>query len=111
MAEKNEFSVADVCLILESCGKNHVAELKLGALQVKFGSQARETTSGAVELSVDAAELASLQEKLAQKSLESDEIRVREQQVAEMPLTDPLLYEEMLARGELIDHTSGTDED
>ncbi len=111
MVEKNEFSVDDVCRILESCGKFHVAELTLGALSVKFGPTARETTDREGNLPAAAAELAALQENQAQRSLVSDEIRIREQQVAEMPLSDPLLYEEMLARGEIIDDTRRTEEE
>lgn len=42
-----------------------------------------------------------LQDKEAERSLEQDEISFREQQLEELKLSDPLLFEEMIRLGQL----------
>lgn len=113
---KRVSSAEEVCLIIEACGEAGVAELKFGDLYLRFGTKTEPEhqtthvltprvlgTSKKASSPEPAAEIAATQSEMAEKSLLADEIALREQELAEMFLTDPARAEELLMQGELTD--------
>jgi hypothetical protein len=101
--EKVLLNAADVRSIIVTCGESNVAKLKFGDLEVEFAPKCEPPAPKPDSLPAPAAEIAAIQEKVEQSSIECDEIALREEQVAEMMLTNPAQAEELLARGELED--------
>ena len=99
-------STDEVCRILEAGAKSGVRELNYSGLHVVYGQPAvPETLSpmapGSAPLPVDLTE--TQHNTLAKASLEKEELQTREDQLAELLVTDPLRYEEMLQNGDLTD--------
>ncbi len=109
--KENALSSRDVCEILSACAANKVSVLKFGDLYVRFGPSAEElATTAIVEAQEHAAnsktnsdkEISeSDHERINREGLEVEELRTREQQLAELQITDPLAAEEMLMNEEL----------
>ena len=104
---KKGLTLEELCAILKACGEARVTELKFGDLHVHFGKAAQMETNQVgshVDMAPDpraAKEIAGNQIKEAKRSLELDEMRVRNEQISELFLTDPLRAEELLRNGEL----------
>lgn len=95
-----------VCLILEAGAKFGVRELSYAGLSVKFGISAERDEippppNGAASLPLDLTD--EQHHALERTELETDELLTREDQLAELLVTDPLKYEEMLQNGDLTD--------
>ena len=120
-SRKRDLKANDICGLIEVCGRSGVASMKWGDLELTFQTELKEQhlTQQAwpvpiSPLSADT-EISEAKHKnyddFQRTRLESDEQRLREDQLAEMLLTDPVQYEELLASGELEDekvHRSGT---
>lgn len=99
-------SSEEVCRILRTCAAVGVTELKLGALSVTLGTPPR---SGAgvsprenTESATPATEIAEPNHLLqSRESLTQREVDLREDQIAELLLTDPIEAERMISEGEL----------
>lgn len=99
-----------ICAIIEACAKHGVTSLKLGDFEMQLGPQ---TQLGATTPVVDKPSTASqppVAEMTAQdheqqdaKALEQNEIDIREQQIAELLVNDPLAAEKLMMTGELQD--------
>lgn len=118
--EKTTLSTAQVCSILKASAKAGVSELKFGNLHVKFGRPAETPTQDYLEQrfvqqNPAIAPVVNLTEEqhkqLAKLSLEDDELHTREDQLARALVEDPMLYEELLAKGELTDELDDADSD
>jgi len=87
--------------IIDLCKRAGVSKFSLGDLCLEFG---RPTKS---ELSATAASEQALSDEVhlrqTKESLELRELRLRENQLEELLLTDPLKYEELILNGELVD--------
>lgn len=108
-------SAEEVCLILRTSAKAGVAELKFADLHVRFGRPAEQvvvmdpqgnlSTYPYVPQAPAPRSGKALSEEQHQKqnaeALEQEELRTRDQQLAEALVTDPLKYEELLQSGEL----------
>lgn len=81
-----------------------MAELSFGPLTVSFGKQTRETYYD-VEKGPRTTPATAIAEpnhiKQSADALEQDEIRLREEEIAELLITDPLRAEELIRDGEL----------
>lgn len=104
---KTVFNVEQVCAIISKCAESGVTELKFGDLHVSFQPKSEQTTQAATWARPAHHSDTEISEELLRQTdkerLEQDERRFREEQLAEMMLTDPLAYEELLASGELED--------
>lgn len=99
-----------VCAIIRACGEAGVVRLSFDGLRLSFGRSANEprtdlpleVTPGPSDpyLPVEAL-TASEHLKIEKDTLESDELDVKERQVEELLLTDPLAAEELIIKGEL----------
>jgi hypothetical protein len=108
---KTKLTAADACLIIETSAKAGVTELSFGDLQIsfvpKFG-QGEEVVSPRMQQEP----LTEKQHiKMTKEQIEAEELRMRQEQMEEMLLSDPLQFEEMLQRGELdVPRTNDGDE-
>lgn len=115
--QKIELASTDIALIIKACARHGVATLKFGDLELSFSPQV-ETTSTRPPLPGDdpvqvlseahvqppVAEITEYQQSnIAKAALEHDELILREQQFAELVVTDPEAAEQMLVDGELDD--------
>lgn len=109
-------ATADVCLIIEKCDIHGVASLKFGDLELSFCPPVetpalkrqphRADSTGTVEphSTIPDATMSDQQHKnLSKAALEQDELTLREQEIAELLITDPLEAERMLRDEELED--------
>lgn len=101
--EKTGFSVDDVCRILEACGKSRVAVLELGPLFISFGQPEPKVENVSEDLFQPTAAIVAIQKQQAERALLADEIRLKQSQLDELPLSDPYLNEQLLISGELED--------
>jgi hypothetical protein len=120
---KTTLSPRDLCSILKACGDARVTLLQLGDLHVEFAGPA--SPAPVVEIRTDTLDskslrkfmnqasqpisppgLAETQARIAEEALVDDELALREQQIAELHLTNPLLAEQLITQGELEDHGS-----
>lgn len=127
-----ELSVRDLSGILKACRTSGVTKLKFRDLDVEFGPQASEptVTVGPDLRNLSIPELqeryqrlkkkvstplptgvAEIQDQEAEKALVADEIALREQELAEMWVTNPQKAEELLMQGDLRDNGPEIDEE
>lgn len=122
---ETELSSVDLCPILEASAKAGVTELKFRGLHVVFGRTAEQVVTMDPRFGLPAypfvqqppaakteMDLSAEQHKLIRKQyLENAETNLREDQLAELLVTNPQLYEELLQKGELENAVDGSDED
>lgn len=100
-SRKSDLSSQDIEVILGACAKHGVSELQFRGMTVKFG-MTPDSPSGArganspVEAMTDKDHARNTKD-----ALEKDELEFREEQLAELQITDPSRYEELVRDGEL----------
>lgn len=88
--------------VIEACGRLGVNRLKLGPdTEILF------TATPQITARPNSPELTRAQEKLDKANLEKDEMRFRDDEVANLLIEDPARYEQLIAQGDLIDETRG----
>ena len=113
--EKNKsFTPQEVCEIIRQCRQDGVVELTFGDLHLSFVPKAEVINAQASEPSStqppDAAISADL-EKQSKESVEQDALTLRQQQIDELTILNPLLAEQLIESGELeIDESEQHDE-
>lgn len=104
------FTAENLCLIIKACSEAGVSKLSLGQMHLEFGRPASSAAfavgTPAPEPSTPAAPPVAIMtesqhEKLNEQALTQAEVNVREQQIAELLITDPLAAEEMISNQEL----------
>lgn len=102
--KKTVLSPEEVCSIIKACSLGDVTELKFRDLSLK-----REPT--ALRLASNLYPVAEITEsqhnEQTKRSVEAEEFKIREDQIRELAISDPLAYEQMLQNGEL----EGIDDD
>lgn len=102
-------------MILESCAKHGVSQLKLGPLEVAFGGPIQSLEQipppGAAQPATSPENVIQAQHTEERNAHEEQEVATREQQVAELLITDPYLAEQLAAQGELTLPEAGDVED
>jgi hypothetical protein len=102
LSEKFDLTAAAVCDIIQTCARSGVAVLKFRDLEVTFGKLANVDAPLAPEASLPEAEISEPKlRELHEESLNKDVERVREEQLEDLILTNPLEYERLYAAGEL----------
>lgn len=110
----------ELCRIIATCRRAGVSSLKLGPLEVVFGARSapplHEVTVAPAQAShsevahTPAAQVPEktiqAQAKIEADSIEEQGIQTREEQIAELLITDPLKAEEMMMEGDLIGETT-----
>jgi hypothetical protein len=92
--KKKNVSFKEICDIINLCSNQRVLHLKWEGVELHFVGDARTEkpiiNNSNQDFSMD----------VNQVDI-SDELDVKDRALAELHITDPLLYEEMVARGEL----------
>lgn len=101
-------------MILESCSKHGVSQLKLGSLEVSFGgpivSFEQALAPGPINTGQSPENVIQAQRTEENNAQEEQEVVARETQVAELFITNPYLAEQLAASGELELPEAGDDE-
>ncbi len=102
-----KLTAEEVCLIMKAGKDADVMELRFQGLEIKYGLAGPAWPTRPVSnIPIPEAVAPDVQ---AEKSIDNFELRVKTQQMEELPITDPLEYEELLASGELRNTTDGED--
>ena len=99
MASEQEktLKVTDIQAIMELCTKHNVLKLKFESLSIEFD---RPTNTNRTTPEIDPVPPVEL-EKAERDAILRDEVALREEQIREMHITNPLLAEELLTDGDL----------
>lgn len=93
-------SGTEICKIIEACARRKVAKLEFGPLKLEFQPPVEHRPPLAPGPASPVLEPENvIREKQAQeheRALEAEEIRTREEQIAELQITDPLAAEELM---------------
>jgi hypothetical protein len=100
---KNDLQCQDICLIIEKCSAHGVTTLKFGSLEVSFNPVPKQNKPGA-EISAET------HDKLNEEANLKDEVDLREEQIANAQVEDPLLAEQLILDGELDDESDSDDD-
>ena len=101
--DQKTLSRNDLLKLIKACKENGVQELKFQGLHLTFGATeivAQESPPLATEIVEDRA---NEQEALTVKSALADKISEKEDEVANLMITDPAEYERLILEGELSD--------
>lgn len=105
--DKGHFlSAVDICTIIKTCHGRGVTKLKLGALELEFEPPAESRHSktpapGPALPEISPGNVLQEQQQEETKSFEAEELRTRDEQLAELQLTNPAEYERLLELGEI----------
>lgn len=97
--DKPFLSSEEICRIIEVCSKRGVSYFEYGHLSIELTN--REAVPAINSKKISSGNVLQEQEKIEQTELLAEEIKTREEQIAELMITDPLTAEEMIERGEL----------
>jgi hypothetical protein len=103
----------EVCKIIATCRRNGVAYFEMGGLKVDFyapdAREARVVSPESLQVpnvgapTTPVAEVPGKTIQAEAEFIEEQGIQTREEQIAELLITDPLLAEEMMESGDLIE--------
>lgn len=121
MVNRKSLSPNEIRVILEACEKTGVAELAFGDFQVIFGLKPRKIWEESDQSlaqpepfqshSRPTVGIVGIQENIARKALEDDEIALKEDQIADLLIEDPVELERMVRDGEITDEFTGSAEE
>lgn len=108
MLAQGFLNAEDICKILKASRESGVLSLKCGPLEVCFGpspaaalADAHISGAAPTPAAEDLGQITQAQQKAEEASLLEEEINTKDDQIAEMLITDPLRFEELMERGEL----------
>lgn len=99
--EKNFLSGKEICTIIETCAKKGVGEFSYGPLSFNFGN--RLAPQPARNGPQKPENVIQEQQNIEKETLLTEELRTKDDQIAELMITNPLLAEELMIEGELED--------
>lgn len=92
----------DLLRLIEVCSKSGVCRLKLGKdIELTFGGQADP-----VKVPVAAQANAPLEREIEVESFAKAQAELRKEALENMKLEDPVMYERLIASGDLVDETT-----
>lgn len=95
MTDTNFPSVQDLCKLILTCRKYGVSHIKYGSAEINFSGSAPGPAQPAPQKVIEE------QSHIQKEVLAKEELSTREDQIAELLITDPLLAEELMEMGEL----------
>lgn len=98
---KDFLSGEEVCKIIETCAKNKVYSLKCGPLELSFSPAKELSAPGPTIPASNPEKIIQEQQEEQKKAIEEEELDTREDQIADLLLTDPAKAEELMEQGEL----------
>jgi len=96
--EKKILTSSDIKVIIEACSANLVSEITFGDLHIKFSSAEIEQKS--LEIN---SEIKQPDAQVEHQAIVAEEVSLREDDLANMILSDPAEYERLQVLGELED--------
>lgn len=96
---KEILNIDNICALIRTCGEVGVKEVSFGRLHVVFGRKDQDTQASSPNLPDKA--LSEQSQSIEQRAFEQDEISTKDDQLAELVITDPLEYERLVASGDL----------
>ncbi len=97
MAKEIVLTPGEVCVILKACSDSNVAAIKYGNLNVQFGLPA-VPPAPVLSRNPETALSEEQHRKQGKASLQQDEIRLREEQLALLQIENPLAAEELMLK-------------
>lgn len=105
--KNNSFTADELCRIIDSCAARGVQSFSLGGLELTFGADPQFIETEIQEVPRRGKRVALVpepdHEQNEKDSVEHEELRLKEEQVAMLILEDPVEFERQLADGELED--------
>lgn len=108
--KKNTLSVAEICSIIKICGKSGVSEFKYEGLHAVFGEKPTPESKQEVT-AIKTPELTSEQVEAEKQYILDQEAEQKDLETAELLLTDPEKFEDMLTNDELVQNEETDGED
>ena len=107
--KNNVLNASDICCIIEACGKAKVSELGFAGLRLTFGWTAKEEAEKTKDTPAPhlSERVVSEASKIAEQTLQRDEIITKEDLVQQLLIEDPLAYERFIIGEELEDQDVG----
>lgn len=97
-----------VCAIIKTCAESGVMDLSVGSLKVSFrNNPTLDPLHGIIAPDFNP----HLQDVVTAEAIERDELALREDQLAQMEIEDPVGYEKAISAGDLIDSKVGDETD
>lgn len=110
MIFNKKFNATDVCQILQACATLKVSELSVGDLKISFQATVL-TKSPTIGSPFNHSPPTSVGDASSIEFDPTEERELREDQLAMMQIEDPLMYEKLLANGELEENGEETARD
>lgn len=101
--EKKHLSISNICNIIKSCRKSGVLFFKFGELELSFE---KNYTSTSPEQKICERNNTKILEKEENETLFQKEADLKETQLAEMLINDPVQYEKLIEQGDVKDARS-----
>lgn len=101
---ENLLSGDEICKIIEACSKRRVSKLEFGPLKLDFQPPVHACVNkapGPAQPDSNPENILREQEQKSKEAIEEEEIRLREEQIAELWLTNPAEAERLMELGEL----------
>lgn len=95
---RTSFDIDAITSIIESCSRNGVAKFSYGGLELSFLQIDKAPTTEPVFVPLD---VKAAQESQARSSLTKDELSVKQEQLEQMLLDDPVEYENLLRQRDI----------
>lgn len=109
--QKRGLSAEDVCRIIEASSKARVGKLKFADLELSFDKPVEQVVSELTRTSPSEAEISENQKKISRTSLAQMEAEVRQRQIEDLLITDPLQAEKLLQDAATDEAVDEDDED
>lgn len=95
-------NIQDLCGLIKACGDARVTSLKWGTLSVEFLPKLEPSEIALSRTTPEAGISEADRQKEQEEQLVRREIELKEQELAEMPIADPLQFEQLQTGGELV---------
>lgn len=97
----------DICNIIRVCSKSHVSRIKMGDLEIEFrGSGIEKQVPVTIAEATNCEKPQNLEASYAtveEEVIEQEGVKLREEQLLQMAIEDPVEYEKLIASGDLED--------
>jgi hypothetical protein len=97
MAGSQNYSLAEIKAIIKACRESGVTQLQIGTFKAQFSPPEPKTPVAALPTH----EQVELAKDYENEAFREAERRLKLEDLAQLRLTDPVMYEELQARGEL----------
>lgn len=98
MFKNDPLKIEDICLIIKTCSSHAVKKISYKGLSIDFYTN---VATPVIEPAFVSEELQQKQDSQAREALSSDELQVREEELSQLAIEDPVRYEKMLMSGDL----------